>query len=132
MMLLAALLEVAGIGMIPAFVSIVADPDQVMQFAPIERLLATLGITTSRELLIWGGVTLVLVFMVKNLYLAAYFYVEERYTYSRFYYIAHRLMSSYMQAPYTFHLQRNSAELIQNTTQEVSMIKSTIYMNEAR
>ena len=122
MMLLAAVLEVAGIGMIPAFVSIVADPDQVMQFAPIERLLATLGITTSRELLIWGGVTLVLVFVIKNLYLVAYFYVEARYTYSRFYQIAHRLMSSYMQAPYTFHLQRNSAELLRNANQEVRLI----------
>lgn len=122
MMLVAAMLEVAGIGIIPAFVSVVASPERVLNYAPAEWLFTTLGITTSRELLIWGGITLIGVFVIKNLYLIFFYYIETRYTNSRFYKIAHRLMSSYMQAPYTFHLQRNTADLLRNTNQEVRLM----------
>jgi len=122
MMLGAALIEVAGIGMIPAFVSIVADPDRVMNYEPIAGLLDWLGIETQQQLLVWGGSTLVLVFVIKNIYLTIYYYVEARYAYSRFYRLSHRLMSSYMQAPYTFHLQRNTADLLRNTNSEVRLL----------
>ncbi|MBP3193847.1 ABC transporter ATP-binding protein [Natronogracilivirga saccharolytica] len=122
MMMFAALLEVAGIGMIPAFVSIVADPDRVLQYEPVERIFASLNITTSRELLIWGGGALIVIFVVKNLYMIAYFYIQARFVYKRNYTISRELMTSYMQAPYTFHLQRNTAELLRNSTQEVRMI----------
>ena len=126
MMLLAALLEVAGIGMIPAFISIVADPDRVLQYEPVERLFATLGIATSRDLLIWGGGMLIGIFVIKNLYLVAYFYIQARFIYNRKYIISHGLMSAYMQAPYTFHLQRNTAELLRNTNQEVSLLVQNV------
>ncbi len=122
MMMGAAVIEVAGIGMIPAFVSIVADPQMVMQYGPAERVLSFLGIETTQQLLIWGGSTLVLVFVIKNLYITLFFYVEARYAYSRYYRLAHRLMSSYMQAPYTFHLQRNTADLLRNTSSEVRLL----------
>lgn len=121
-MLLTAILEVAGIGMIPAFVAIVADPEKVIQYGAVGNLLDFLGITTSRELLLWGGAALIAVFVVKNAYISFYYYIEARYAYSRFYRIAHRLMSSYMQAPYTFHLQRNTADLLRNTNQEVRLL----------
>ncbi len=122
MMMGAAVLEVAGIGMIPAFVSIVANPQMVMQYGPAERLLAFLGIDTTQELLIWGGSILVVVFIIKNMYITLFFYVEARYAYSRYYRLSHRLMSSYMQAPYTFHLQRNTADLLRNSNSEVRLL----------
>ena len=122
MMLLAALLEVAGIGMIPVFVSIVADPEQIMQYEAAEWLLTGLGIETSRDLLLWGAIALVGIFIVKNLYLVGYFWLEARFVHRREYTISHALMSSYMQAPYTFHLQRNTAGLIRNTNQETKLL----------
>lgn len=125
-MLIAAALEVVGIGMIPAFIAIVADPERVMQHEVAGKLFAFLGITTSRELLIWGGALLLVVFAVKNIYLTFYYYVQAYYTYSRFYHISHRLMSSYMQAPYTFYLQRNTAELLRNTNQEVRIFINNV------
>jgi ATP-binding cassette, subfamily B, bacterial PglK len=122
LMFVAAIIEVAGIGMIPAFVAIVADPARVMGYEPISGLLDRLGINTSQEMLVWGGAALVLVFFFKNLYLTFYFYVEARFAYSRYYRLAHRLMSSYMQAPYTFHLQRNTADLLRNSSSEVRLL----------
>jgi len=125
-MLIAAGIEVIGIGMIPAFVSIVAAPERVLGFEPIQPYLSFLDINTSRDLLIWGSGILVGVFILKSIYKLAFNYIEARYIYNRRYKISHRMMSSYMQAPYTFHLQRNTAELLRNITQEVSLLIGSV------
>ncbi len=122
MMLIAALMEVAGIGMIPAFVSIVADPERVLQYEPVERVFVALDINTSRDLLIWGGGSLVVIFVIKNIYIVGFYYIQARFVYKRNYSISRELMTSYMKAPYTFHLQRNTAELLRNTNQEVRLV----------
>ncbi|MDZ7755168.1 hypothetical protein [Rhodohalobacter sp.] len=59
LMLIAAGIEVIGIGMIPAFVSIVQAPDRVLQYEPLMGLWEMLNITTARDLLILGSVALV-------------------------------------------------------------------------
>lgn len=129
LMLIAAGLEVIGIGMIPAFVSIVAAPEQVLNYGPVQGLLAFLGVTNDQDLLIWGSIALVGVFIIKSIYIVIFNYLEARYVFNRRYTISHRLMSSYMQAPYTFHLGRNSAELLRNITKEVNIIVNTVITN---
>ena len=122
MMLLAALLEVAGIGMVPAFVSIVANPQRAFEHEYFGPLLERLGIESSRDLLIYGAIALVGIFVVKNTYILFFRYIESRFIYSRQYSFSHKLMRTYMQAPYTFYLQRNTSELIRNTTGEVQLL----------
>lgn len=122
MMMVAAALEVLGIGMIPAFVAIVASPERVLEYEPIQPLLSFLNITTPRDLLIWGSIALLGSFILKGGYRLAFNYFQARFLYNRRYQISHRLMSSYMQAPYTFHLERNTAELLRNITQEVNLL----------
>jgi len=122
MMMIAAALEVIGIGMIPAFVSIVATPDRVLEHDTWGPFIQGLGIEGSRDLLIYGAITLIVVFLIKNLYVVAYRYVEARFIYNRRYMFSHRLMTAYMQAPYPFYLERNSNELLRNTTGEVNIM----------
>lgn len=122
LMIIAAALEVAGIGMIPAFVAVVASPERVFEYEPVAPLLSFFNITSNDELLIWGSCTLVAIFIIKSCYVTAYNYLEARYIFNRRYKISDRLMRSYMHAPYIFHLQRNSAELLRNITQEVAIV----------
>ena len=128
-MMIAAVLEVAGIGMIPAFVAIVADPDRVLQAEWLQPLIESLEISTSKDLLIWGSGALVGVFLLKSAYVIAFNYFESRFIYNRRFLVSHRLMSSYMQAPYTFHLQRNTAELLRNITQEINVVSNIVITN---
>ncbi len=122
LMLIAAALEVIGIGMIPAFVSIVASPERVLELEIIQPLLNSLEIESSRDLLLWGSGVLVGVFVLKSAYILLFNYIQARFIYNRRYTISHRMMSNYMKAPYTFHLQRNTAELLRNITQEVTIL----------
>ncbi|WP_073058869.1 ABC transporter ATP-binding protein [Fodinibius roseus] len=126
LMLLAAVMEVAGIGMIPAFVAIVADPERVLEIEWLEPVLSTLAISNAEDLLIWGSIALVSIFIIKSLYIIAFNYFEARFIFNRRYTISHRLMRSYMQAPYIFHLRRNTAELLRNITQEINVFINNV------
>lgn len=127
LMLIGALTQVAGIGMAPAFVAIVADPERIMRYPALENILRLLQIETPRDILIAGGLALVLVIVIKDLYHIFLVYAKARFVQQRQYRISSELMSSYMQAPYTFHLNRNSATLLRNTTQEsVNVITKVI------
>lgn len=126
MMMVAAVLEVVGIGMVPAFVAIVANPQRVLAFERLAGVFNALGIATSRDLLIYGGTALIGIFLIKNTYLLIFRYYEARFIYNRRYIFSHRLMTAYMQAPYTFYLQRNSSELLRNTTGEVNIMINSV------
>ncbi len=128
-MLLAAIMEVASLSMIPAFVAIVADPQRVMQIEWLQSVYAALDITSNRDLLLWGSLALVGIFIVKSAYIIAYNYFESRFIYRRQYTISHRLMRSYMQAPYIFHLQKNTAVLLRNIAQEINVLISNVITN---
>jgi hypothetical protein len=67
MMLLASLLEVMGIGMIPVFVTTVADPSKVMEYPVVGDLLKDLGIASSESLVIYGALLLIAVYIIKNI-----------------------------------------------------------------
>jgi ATP-binding cassette subfamily C protein len=129
LMLVAAALEVAGIGMIPAFVAIVADPDHVMSLEWLQPALAVMDISNSRDLLIWGSVGLVGIFILKSTYVIIFNYYEARFIFNRRYTISYRLMRSYMQAPYIFHLRRNTAELLRNISQEINVLTNNVITN---
>jgi len=126
MMMGVALLEVIGIGMIPAFVAIVANPHQVLEHERFGYIFQQLNIASSRDLLIYGGVGLIGIFVVKNTATLIFRYFEALFIYNRRYLISHRLMTAYMQAPYTFYLQRNTAELLRNTTSEVNILINNV------
>ncbi len=126
MMMIAAFLEVLGLGTIPAFVSIVANPQRVMEHETWGPIIARFGIDGSRELLIYGAILLVSVFVIKNIYLVLYRYLEARFIYNRRYKFSHKLMTAYMQAPYTFYLGRNSSELLRNTNGEVNILINNV------
>lgn len=128
MMLVAALLEIAGIGMIPGFVAIVADPVRVMEYEPVRAVLNNLGITGPEELLLWGGLALIGIYMIKNVYLIGYSYLENRFINNQMYHLSDRLMSSYIRAPYVFHLQRNSAELLRNINYESNLVMNGVVL----
>ena len=129
LMLVAAALEVAGIGMIPAFVAIVADPARVLSAEWLQPVINMLNISNSQDLLIWGSAALVGIFILKSVYIIVFNYFEARFIFNRRYTISYRLMRSYMQAPYTFHLQRNTAELLRNISQEINVLINNVVTN---
>lgn len=122
MMLVASLLEVLGIGMIPVFVTTVAEPDKILQYPVVGDMLKDVGITSSKSLVIYGALLLMVVYFVKNIYLAFFLYLKKKYVENRGIYLQDRMFRAYMTAPYSFYINRNSAELLRNVGGEVYKI----------
>ena len=65
------------------------------------------------------GLALLGAFIVKSSYLLLLYRWQYRYAFGKQVSLARRLMTGYLNMPYTFHLQRNSAETIKTTTETI-------------
>lgn len=129
MMLFAALLEVIGVGMLPVFISIVAVPATIMEIEWLRPIMEMFEIETSGDLLVYGAIFLLAVFILKNAYLLFYNYIQTRFIFLRLSSIGSNLFKLYMYAPYEFHLKRNSAELLRNITTETMHMVTGVMFN---
>lgn len=118
MMMLGAFLEVVGIGLIPVFVSIITSPEIILEYDLLVPIWEAFGVETAGDLLIYGACFLIVVFILKNTYIIFYKYVQSKFIWGRFALLGSNLFQKYMSAPYDFHLERNTAELLRNVTQE--------------
>lgn len=122
LMLIASFFEVLGIGMIPAFVITMAEPERVLGMQYVGAILKNLGITTSKSLIFSGAIVLFSVYILKNAYLTYFSYLKNRFIYRRKIILQNRIFKAYMTAPYTFYLSKNSAELLRNVRSEVGSL----------
>ena len=128
MMIIGALLEVVGVGAIPAFIGVLAIPERLLENERVRVVYDALGLESPEQMAIWAAGALIFVFVLKNIYLAFMAYVQARYTSNRQVAISNRLFRAYLHSPYTFHLQRNTAELLRNTNSEAGSITGGVLM----
>jgi ATP-binding cassette, subfamily B, bacterial PglK len=126
-MIVGAGLETVSVGVIPVFISAVISPEKVMQFRLAETVLRYFRLTTSRDILLWGSLALILFFIFKTIYLCFQYYLQVRYVQNLQFRLTRRMFTAYMNAPYQFHLAHNSAELFRNT-EEVERIMSRVLL----
>jgi ATP-binding cassette subfamily C protein len=126
MMVVGAVLEMVGIGAVPAFISTLSAPEEVRNYPGVRPALDTLGITTTQELVVWGAIGFILVFTVRAAYLILLKYVRIRLTEHHRVRLARTLFTRYMEAPYAFHLGRNTAELLRNVKGETRNVIGVI------
>jgi len=109
------MLETLGIGLVvPAF-ALITQSDLAGKYPFVLPWLNMLGNPSHEWLVVVGMLTLVGVYVFKTLYLAFLAWRQAQFTYDIQANLSQRLFSGYLRQPYTFHLQRNSAQLIRNT-----------------
>ncbi len=122
MMIIGSMLEVAGIGILPVFIAIVAKPQLLEKYTLIHNVLVNLGIVSSSDLLISGSIAIILVFILKNIFITFLNYTKAKVIYHIQLRMSYDLFSRYLSAPYTFHLKRNSSELLSNVYDSVKIV----------
>ncbi|MGH8512594.1 MAG: hypothetical protein ACREV8_01325, partial [Gammaproteobacteria bacterium] len=123
-MALGALFEAVGIGLIVPFIAILKDPELMVKFSAARMLFSFLNIHEPQQMLIAAGVGLIGIFVIKSGYLVLLYRWLFRYAFGMQIRLARHLLTGYLNAPYTFHLQRNSAELIKAMTESVQSFTS--------
>lgn len=123
LMLIGMVLETLGVGLVIPALALLTQKDFIHHFPVLLPLFQALGSPSQEYLVIGGMLALVGVYFIKTLFLALLAWRQIRFAYGVQAQLSQRLFAVYLRQPYTFHLQRNSAQLI-NTVNEVSSFTS--------
>jgi ABC-type multidrug transport system fused ATPase/permease subunit len=124
LMLVGTAVESLSVGLVVPVLALISDPTWASRYPIIESALRVVGADSPASLAAWAMGSLVAVFFAKTLVTAVLKHAESRFAYTAQCDIAARLFSGYLRQPWSFHLQRNSAELIRNVTEEPVMFGS--------
>ena len=119
-LIIAALLELIGIGSIPIFVMLITDINLLKSKLPSFINLEIIDAFNTNNLIFFGAISLTLIFIIKNLYLSLIIYYQGIVFKNLRINLSSELFSLYTKTKYAFHLQNNPAILLRNIEGEAS------------
>ena len=125
-MVLGAILEAVGIGAILPLISLMGQPDFLLRHQDIAVYTEKVGIHTHTELIIGLAVLLIILYILKNIYLAWQMHLQIKFALSNQVQFSKELMANYLAKPYLFHLNHNTAMLLRNVNSGGAVIFSNI------
>ena len=121
-------LELLGVAVFQPFVNIIMMPDSIQENPYLARIYQMFGCSTTESFLTVVAVGIIVIYVVKNVYL----WVEQnlilKFTYGVQQKLSTRLLTTYLAEPYTFHLNKNIAEL-QRSMQEDTGLFTQVLMH---
>ena len=121
LMFIGMVLETLGVGLVIPALALFTQRDFVSNYPALQPVLQALGNPSQQTLVIGGMLVLVGMYLIKALFLAYLAWWQTRFAFGVQAQLSQRLFTVYLRQPYTFHLQRNSAQLIRNVINEVGM-----------
>lgn len=126
LMLIGMVLETLGVGLVIPALALMTQADVASKYPGLAPFISALGNPSHERLVVAGMLTLVGVYAVKGLFLGFLAWQQARFVFGLQSNLSQRLFSGYLLQPYTFHLQRNSAQLIRNTIGQVADVTNVI------
>jgi len=114
LLLVKSVLDGFGLGLIAPYIAVVTDSSMIFQHKWYEKLNVYTNIQTEQELIFFMSITLIAFFLIKNVFTVFVIYAQSRFVFTKRSVQGRDLFEGYMNAPYYFHLEHNSAELDRN------------------
>ena len=121
-MIIGAAFEVVGVGLVIPLIDIISVSDNRVT----EYLGSAFPSLSSQNIVLLSVTLFAMFFVVKGVYLSGFAWLNGRFSYAVKADVSNTLMEGYLKAPYEFHLQKNSAQLIRNLTTESSQLVSNV------
>ena len=116
---LAAVAEAFGAAAIFGFLQVIADPSRVEMLPIVSSVYQRLLPLEDRLAIVVFGLLLMLFYLARNGVLSVVAYLHEGLVQKSIVDVSRRLFRGYLNVPYAFHLDRNSATLIQQVRMSV-------------
>ena len=113
-MILGAFLEAIGIGLIFPLLNILEDNNFLDKYGYLKKHLASIGVLTHTDCVLFFVVVLAILCVFKNLYMYWLIKKQVNFTLNIQVSFAQKLMTLYLWKPYLYHLNNNTALLIRN------------------
>ncbi|KKN07712.1 hypothetical protein LCGC14_1064150 [marine sediment metagenome] len=126
LMIIGMVLETLGIGLVIPAIAIMVQGDAITSQPIISEVIDYFGISSQEQLIILAILGLVIVYFIKNIFLAFLTWRQADFTFDIQAKLSQRLFTVYLRRPYVFHLQKNSAELVRNVTSEVAIFTEAL------
>ena len=113
--------EAFGIGLVIPVMTTMSKASPGNSGSVLQPLFNFFGIRAVGTMVGVAVLSIVVAFIIKNAYQLFYFWYVQRFSNVSSQQLSSMLFRSFLRRPYTFHLQRNSAELLNVVQQEVGM-----------
>lgn len=115
-----AFVELLGVVSIYPFIGVVLSQDQIQSNPYLHKVYELFHMESNNEFLMMMALTIIGVYLFKNVFNAAAYYVRNAFVFNNQREIGIRLMKAYMQEPYSFFLEKNSSVLMRGVGADVN------------
>ena len=120
LMLIGAVLEMLGVSMILPVMNVVLEENAVDKHTYLQVICQVFHLESTRSLMIFVMTALIVIFAVKNLFLFFQQKVMLRFVYTNQFATSRRMMINFMQRPYEYYLNADTAVIQRNITSDVN------------
>lgn len=121
-MVIGAMIEAIGIGAILPLISIMGDESFLDKHIVVKQYAEMMNITTHTSFIIFSSGLLIVLYVLKNLYMAWLTKLQINFSTQNQIVYAEALLAGYLNKPYLYHLDQNSATLLRNVSSGPSTI----------
>lgn len=121
------LVETVGVALVPGMVALLTSPERVLAYFESHGLSRLVAGQTNQSAIFWASLFLAVFFVAKNSFLVFVVYLQTKFVAHQQAKLSTRIFGAYLYSPYTFHLTRNTAELLRNLWTNVSLIFEGIW-----
>lgn len=120
MMIIGSVLELMGVTIFMPFINIIMEPQQIQENEMLDFFYRWGGFRTVEGFLASIAGVIIFIYITKNIFLAFMQNCIIKFCYNTQKRISTRLLRTYMAEPYTFHLNKNVAELQRSMQEDVT------------
>ncbi|MCH5261510.1 MAG: ABC transporter ATP-binding protein [Lachnospiraceae bacterium] len=120
LMLIGAVLEMLGVSMILPVMNVVLEENAVDKHAYLQVICQVFHLENTRSLMIFVMTALIVIFAVKNIFLFFQQKVMLKFVYTNQFATSRRMMINFMQRPYEYYLNADTAVIQRNITSDVN------------
>lgn len=109
-----AALELVGVSLIAELVTLISTPEKIHENKLLDAFYNFTGSDGIRQFFLYLVVLLIVIYILKNAYFMLLSYAQYTFIYNNQLRLSGRLIDCYLKKPYTYHLDKNSAEMIRS------------------
>lgn len=109
-----ALLELVGVSLIAELVTLISTPEKIHENKILSFAYDFTRSDSTRQFFFYLVIALIVIYILKNAYLMMVSYIQYTFIYNNQLRLSARLIDCYLKKPYTYHLDKNSAEMIRS------------------
>lgn len=115
-------LEFLGVTAVMPLIEVVINPESVQTTPYLNIIYQFFDFENTITFLIFLVTTLIVIYWVKNIFIAISYNLQYKFTFSNQKIMASKMLESYLHQPYFFHFSHNSSELIRSINVDIVMM----------